>query len=410
MTMAQDGFTHVSREENPRTDSRENVELQDEMKRSQERRSPFEQLLDDYEYKLPRRGQILEGEIMYVDDDQVLVDVGAKRDAIVPRRDLDRLDREAREGLEEGDRMPVYVIRSPRVGGDLLVSISKGMESEDWEHAKALETSGDTVELEVIGRNRGGLEVAFGRLRGFVPNSHLPRAGGRKGRGSKPDSSGFEIGSLLLLQALEVDQRRHRLVFSARSAEKRRRHARLRELAEGQIHRGRVVNIVDFGAFVDLGGVDGLVHISKLAWQRVDHPSEVVSIGDEVYVKVDDVDVERERVSLNMKVMAPSPWETADQRYRVGDLVEGTVTNIVSFGAFVSLPDGLEGLIHVSEMEIIGPGTSEDVLRTGEEVVVKIVRLEPEKERIGLSLKRVTYEDQVRWMMGKRSQSTEDEG
>lgn len=372
----------------------------------------FEQLLEDYDYENPRRGQILEGEIIHVDEDSVLVDIGAKRDAIVPRKDLDQLDDEFRSNLERGEKLPVYVIRTGKVGGDLLVSINRGLEQEDWERAARFLDSGEVSNPEIIGQNKGGVVVRFGRLRGFVPNSHIPDL--RRGAGSDElrDQKEQLIGSTLPVKVIEVNQKRRRLVLSSRAARHERRAQRLEELEPGSTVSGKVVNLVDFGAFVDLGGVDGLVHISELDWSRVEHPSEVFEVGQEVEVEITDVDIERERVSLSRKSLLKNPWQTINETYEPGDLVEGEVTNVRNFGAFVMLPEGVEGLIHVSELGIVGPGYPQDIVHPGDKVLVRILDIEQERERISLSMSRVTKDEQMSWL--ERSQeegldSDEDE-
>lgn len=367
----------------------------------------FEQLLEDYDYEDPRRGQILEGEIIHVDEDSVLVDIGAKRDAIVPRKDLDQLDDEFRGGLRSGDKIPVYVMRTGKVGGDLLVSINRGLEQEDWERAERNLDSGDVSNPEIIGQNKGGVVVRFGRLRGFVPNSHIPDI--RRGAGSDElrDQKEELIGTTLPVKVIEVNQKRRRLVLSSRAARHERRSQRLEELEPGTTVSGKVVNLVDFGAFVDLGGVDGLVHISELDWSRVEHPSEIFEVGEEVEVEITDVDVERERVSLSRKSLLKNPWQTIDEKYTPGDLVEGEVTNVRNFGAFVMLPEGVEGLIHVSELGIVGPGYPQDIVHPGDKVLVRILDIEQERERISLSMSRVSKDEQMAWL--ERTQA-EDAG
>jgi len=213
----------------------------------------------------------------------------------------------------------------------------------------------------------------------------------------------------MLLKVLEVDRKRNRLILSGRAAEKARRKNRLEELEAGQKIKGRVVNLTDFGAFVALGGIDGLIHRSELSWDDIGDPGEVLDIGDEIEVMVKDVDVDRERVSLSRKDLLPSPWDDITQHYSEGDLVEGIVSNVVHFGAFVTLPDGIEGLIHSSEMDIIGPGTPTDVVKSDDPVLVRILSIEPDRHRMALSLKQVSYDEQMEWMEKRRSRAETDE-
>jgi len=363
---------------------------------------PFESLLETFEGKRPRRGQFLKGRILQIEEDAILMDVGAKRDAVIPRWEIEKIDSEQLENLKPGDQLPVYVLKTPIGDEHLLVSIERGLEFADWDRAKACLSSGEVLDLEVIGLNSGGLTVQFERIQGFVPNSHIP--GLKRGmRNEKRDDFKREkVGTKMALKFIEVNRNGKRLILSGRTAEKEKRMQRLHELDRDQVIQGKVVHIVDYGAFVDLGGVDGLVHISELDWRRVIHPSDVVSIGDKVEVMVKEVDVERERVSLSRKALLPSPWDTVQKRYQVGDLVEGEVTNIQQFGAFVMLSNGIEGLIHESELGIVGPVHPQDVLSPGEIVIVRIIDIDAERKRMGLSLRQVSYDEQVAWQKQKK--------
>lgn len=367
----------------------------------------FEQMLEEYGYDRPRRGQIVQGEVIKVYDDMILIDIGAKRDAIVPRRDLDRLDEDLRDDIQKGDQVPVYVFRTGVGDDELLVSLDKGLLQDDWDRAEELQNSGEVVELPIVGYNRGGLLVEFGRLQGFVPNSHvIAIRRGSSQRQMEEDKPGM-IGSDLAVKALEVDQKQNRLVFSEREAQRELRERRLEEIEAGQTLAGRVVNIVKFGAFVDLGGIDGMIHVSELSWNRVDHPGDVLNVGDEVEVKVLEVNPERERVSLSRKATLPSPWEEVREHYEDGDLVEGTVVNIKDYGAFVRLPEGVDGLVHVSELGFVESGNPKDMVRVGDSILTRIISIEPEKERISLSMQRVTYEEQISWMVDHMEEKKE---
>lgn len=376
----------------------------------EEQDNRFKQLLDEYGYESPRRGELLEGEVLSVDDDSILVDVGAKRDAVVPRKDLSRLEEEELGKIERGDRVPVRVMRAPdRINDRLLVSLSRGLEKEDWDKAQELLDSGDVIELEIVGMNKGGLLAEFGRLRGFIPNSHTPGMIPGADRQKKIEIKREIIGDTIALTVLEVNRRRKRLILSGKIAEQKERKKRLEELQVGQTVKGTVTNIVDFGAFIDLGAVDGLLHISEIAWHEVDDPGDELSVGEEIEVMVQNVDVERERVSLSRKALLPSPWDTLTERYNVGDLVEGRVTNVTDFGAFVELEDGLEGLIHKSEMGVVGFGSPEVSLHPNDTVLVRIIDLDPENKRIGLSTSRVTYEEELAWMEKRREAEADAE-
>jgi small subunit ribosomal protein S1 len=305
---------------------------------------------DEYDYTRPRRGQVYEADVLAITESDVVVDLGTKRDGIVPPKDLDFLDDEYRDSLEVGDSVPVVVLRTWGNDDELVVSLNKGLEKQDWLRAQDLFESKEVFEGEVMDFNRGGVLVSFGRLQGFVPNSHLtsiPR--GLRGNRLK-EAKAELVGQTLSLVVIEVNQRRRRLILSQRAAERHQRQQLLEELTAGEVRSGVVRNVVDFGAFVDLGGADGLIHISELDWRHVDHPSDVLSVGDEVEVYVLNVDRERERIALSRKRLLPDPWPRVTADLHEGKVVEGTVTSVVEFGAFVDLGEGVEGLVHTSEM------------------------------------------------------------
>jgi small subunit ribosomal protein S1 len=354
--------------------------------------------LDQYDYESPQRGQILEGEILSIDENEILVDVGTKRDAIVPRTDLDRLPAEMVESLEVGQKVLVYVLRPMDNEGNLIVSINKALQQADWERAEHLLETGEVVEAQVVGYNKGGLLATFGRIRGFIPQSHvadIPRsATGDQLRDAKNDM----MGQQLKVKVVEVNRERNRLILSEREAQQTVKQQMLENLEVGSIVKGTVVGLVDFGAFVDIGGIDGLIHISNLDRRYVNHPSDVLEIGDEVEVRIDEVDTKNQRISLNRAALMPDPWDHIDETFSVGDLVTGEVTNVADFGVFVALPHHLEGLIHVSEMTSYGAGTPTELIHEGEELLVRIIDIDREQKRIALSLDAVTAEEQERWM------------
>jgi small subunit ribosomal protein S1 len=358
----------------------------------------LKQMLNDYSPEQPKRGQLLEGEILHIDESAIILDVGAKRDALVPRRELERLSDEQFQDLEVGDQVPVFVLRASAITEPLLVSLEKGREKLDWDSAEESLEKAEALELEIIDQNQGGLVATFGRLRGFVPNSHIP--GLRETTYNKEDLLSLKqelIGTKMVLKPIEVNPKNRRFILSGKNARREARQRIMEELEVGQIVKGRVVNIVDFGAFVDLGGVDGLIHISELAWKMVKHPSEVVSVGDELDILVKSVDIDRERIGLSRKAILSDPWETIYDRYQIGSLVEGVIANTCHFGIFVGFPDGIEGLVHKSELDIIGPGMPQELFKCGDSILVRIISIDPIKNRMGLSMRQVTYEEQVAW-------------
>jgi len=338
----------------------------------------------DYDYKRPRRGEVHEAVILSIGENDMVVDLGAKRDGVVPPKDLDFLDDEYRASLEVGDRVPVVVLRTWGRRDGIVVSINKGLQQHDWLRAQDLLDSGKVLEAEVTDFNRGGVIVPFGHLRGFVPNSHLTSVpSGLRGKRLRQVKSKL-VGQTLPLVVIEVNQRRRQLVLSERAANSRRRQQLLEELTEGDVRTGVVRSLVDFGAFVDLGGLDGLIHISELDWKHVDHPGKVLSVGDEIEVYVLNVDRERERVALSRKRLLPDPWYQVTETLREGDVVEGTVTNIVPFGIFVDVGEGIEGLVHTSEMPDQGATRSD--LDIGSPVTVRVLNIDEWKRQIALRL------------------------
>lgn len=336
---------------------------------------------NDYDYIRPRRGEVYEAVILTISEKDIIVDLGVKRDGVVPPKDLELLDDGYRASLQVGDHVPVVVWKESACHGGILVSLKRG---QDWLHAQELSDSGEVFEAEVTGFNRGGVIVHFGHLRGFAPNSHLtslpPGLKGERLRQAKSEL----VGQTLSLVVIEVDQQRQRLVLSERAIGRRRHQQLLEELAEGEVRTGIVRNLVDFGAFVDLGGLDGLIHISELDWKHVNHPSEVLSVGDEIEVYVLSVDRERERVTLSRKRLLPDPWHGVTATLGEGEVIEGTVTDVVSFGAFIEIGKGVEGLVHASEMPD-GQATCSD-LEPGSPVTVRVLEIDEGERQIALRL------------------------
>lgn len=267
---------------------------------------------------------------------------------------------------------------------------------EDWAWAQKLYAEDDTIELPVVGYNRGGLLVEARSLRGFIPISHLMAAEQFDKNVSQDDQLSAIVGQNLCLKVIEYSPERGRLVFSERAAlaGPGTRVELLASLQTGDRISGVVTNITRFGVFVDLGGVEGLIHVSELSWGRVRHPADVVSCGDELEVQVLSVDCDQGRVGLSLKELLPDPWETVEDRFTIDEIVEGTVTNVVKFGAFVGIEEGLEGLIHVSELgdgNIIHP---RNIVNEGEQVRVRIINIDAQERRLGLSLRQASQQEE----------------
>jgi small subunit ribosomal protein S1 len=340
-----------------------------------------------------KSGDIVDGEIVSVTPTEVLVDVGAKSEGLIPSKELERLGREGLESLRVGDTIPVYIVRPEDQDGNLLLSIRRAEEEHDWRRAQERHESGESFETQVAGFNKGGLIVRLGRLRGFVPASQLspPHRGSDK---QEPEERWARlVGTPIFVKIIELNRKRKRLILSERSAVRQRRQAQkeelLTELRAGQVRRGLVSSLADFGAFIDLGGADGLVHLSELSWNRSAKPREVLQVGQEVDVYILNVDQERKRIALSLKRLEPEPWTTVESRYYVGQLVEGTITRLANFGAFALINDEIEGLLHVSELSSGRVNHPQDIVREGEKHVMRIIRIDPKRRRMGLSLKRV---------------------
>jgi small subunit ribosomal protein S1 len=354
-------------------------------------------IAEEFDYTQPRRGEIREATILDIGKNDIIVDLGAKRDGIVPPRDLELLDETLRASLQVGDQIPVAVLRTGGQKGEVLVSINKGQRQADWLRAEKLVESGESFEGEVTGTNRGGVVVPFGRLRGFVPNSHISSIP-RGTRGERLQEAKSElVGKTIWLVVLEVNQRRRRLIMSEREANRHRRQRLLETLIAGEVHKGTVQSLMPYGAFVDLGGIDGLVHISELDWKHVRRPGEVLSVGDEVEVYILDVDRERERISLSRKRLLPDPWLVVTEDLIEGQIVQGTVTNVAKFGAFVDVGEGVEGLVHVSEMP--EAETTRASLTSGESVSVQVLHIDDRRRRISLSMRVASWPEA--WSMGQ---------
>jgi small subunit ribosomal protein S1 len=364
-------------------------EPQDDDAASESVESFAEMLEASFDYEPPHRGEIRDAIILQIEPNEIIVDMGAKQDGIVTAQDLDRLDPEYRASLQVGQTVPVYVLNPRDSDGNLVVSINMGLQQYDWNEARRLLDNDEVVEVTVTGHNRGGILVKWKMLEGFIPSSHMVTVSaglqGNERREALDDLRGQKVG----VKVIEVDQDRRRLIFSEREAQREWRAQQkarlLSTLSEGDVVRGTVTGLRDFGAFVNLGGADGLIHVSELAWHRVDHPRDVLKVGQEIDVYVLSLDRTTNRIALSRKRLLPDPWDSALERYHEGMLVEGTVTNVVDFGAFIALDDGLEGLLHLSEM---GDGSLKEphsYVKKGDRLQLRISRLEPDQRRVGFT-------------------------
>ena len=376
------------------------------------------ELLDSVESMKPlRRGDVVEGVVMRVHSEGLFVNIGHKAEGVVPPSEMRTLDPEQLERIKVGDEVVTFVVKPETAEQATLLSIDRAVGEQGWVSLEKRMNSAESVEGKIMGFNRGGAIVEVEGVQGFVPMSQLvtvsrsriretlepeqsagaPEGEGASGEGAEQDGPAEDIGRVLQLKVLEINRARNRAIFSERQVIQEQREeqkARLiEELTEGKVRRGKVTGISSFGAFVDLGGADGLIHISELSWTPVGSPEEVVSIGDEIDVNVLRVDAATRKIALSLKRLQPEPWETINERFSVGDIVDATVTKLTNFGAFARVEDSIEGLIHISELASRAIAHPREVVTEGEAVKLKILRIEPERRRMGLSLKAAAEEE-----------------
>ncbi|MDO4182671.1 MAG: 30S ribosomal protein S1 [Coriobacteriia bacterium] len=328
-------------------------------------------------------GDLVGGTVVKIEHDEVLVDIGFKSEGVVPVRELTiRKDADPTEIVSLGEEIEALVLQKEDKDGRLILSKKRAEYERAWISVEEKFKAGEAVTGEVIEVVKGGLILDIG-LRGFLPASLVDLR--------RVKELDMFLGTQVEARVIEMDRNRNNVVLSRRVLlEEGRRNERaeiLSKLTKGMRLKGNVSSIVDFGAFVDLGGIDGLVHISELSWNHVNHPSEVVKVGDEVEVEVLDVDLQRERISLGLKQTTEDPWVKLVESYPVGSIVDGKITKVVPFGAFVALSDSIEGLVHISEMALKHIDTPAQVVKVGQDVKVKIMDVNSERRRISLSMK-----------------------
>jgi small subunit ribosomal protein S1 len=331
--------------------------------------------------ELPVRGHLLQGSVLAVDSGGLIVDLGLKRDGVVPRSDLDKLIADGWQ-VTRGDEISVMVVDPEDRDGNLVVSIAQAKESSDWIEARRRMECDEIFEASANAYNQGGLLIPFGRLSGFMPASHLSEMPRGLSTDERPKWLSKMVGKEIPMKVIEVDPQRRRLIFSERKAIRQWRKEQKADvidtLEEGQILKGVVTSLREFGAFVDVGGADGLVHISELAWTRVESPEHIVKVGDEVETLVIHLDKQSHRIGLSIKQLQPSPWQAAEGDFESGQLLDGEVTVLSSSGAFIRVADNLEGLVKFQE--------TEHMPNPGDKVQVKVIDFDPEHEKLDLEL------------------------
>lgn len=334
-------------------------------------------------------GDVVKGRVVHIDRDGVLVDVGTKSEGLIPPGELSRESARRPESLVHvGEEIDVLVLNTDDdEAGQLILSKKRADFEKAWDRVIEAQRNQETLQAEVTERVKGGLVVDLG-IRGFVPASHV-------GTGKVRNLEKY-VGMILPLKVIEVDRDRRKVVLSHRLATEQERQAArdetLATLAEGQVRNGVVRRITDYGAFVDIGGVDGLLHISEMSWTRIKHPNDVLKVGDEIQVMVLKTNLEQGRISLGLRQILPDPWTEAQEKYHPGDIVSGSVTRLVPFGAFVQLDGGLEGIVPNNELSVRRVNKPEDVVQVGDQVEVKILEIRPDERRMTLSIRQAMEE------------------
>jgi small subunit ribosomal protein S1 len=356
-------------------------------------RAMMEQLLSDpsHEYRSPQFGDVIDGTLMRVDRDELLVDIGSKSEGVIPAREFSTLSEDERQDLKVGNTVLVFVTQPENQDGVAILSIDRARQEKSWRVLQQTADDNEVIEAEVVNYNKGGLLVNLDGVRGFVPASQVTEISGGDDAQKQADMARL-IGRKLNLKIIEINRHRNRLILSERQALQERRDEMkeklIEELTEGEVRRGRVSSICDFGAFVDVGGADGLVHLSELSWSRVRHPSEMLQIGQEVDVFVLGINAEERKIALSIKRTQPEPWSWVDTKYEVNQLVIGRVTQLANFGAFARIEDGIEGLVHVSELSEARISHPRQYVSEGQDLLLRIIRIDPQRRRMGLSLRR----------------------
>ncbi len=356
--------------------------------------SLMQQLLDDpsHDYRALKYGDVIDGTVMQRDRDEFLVDIGSKSEGIIPSKEYATLSPDELGAINPGDQVLVFVVQAENADGHTVLSIDKARQEKSWRNLQEQYDKNDVIAAQVTNYNKGGLLVNLDGVRGFVPASQVTEIRGGDDASKQADMARL-VGTSLQLKVIEINRHRNRLILSERMAVQERRDAMkerlIENLKEGETRTGRVSSIADFGAFVDIGGADGLVHLSEISWSRVKHPSEILKVGDEVNVYVLSVNPTEKKIALSIKRTQPEPWSRVASKYEIGQVVPATITQLANFGAFARIEDGIEGLIHVSELSEERINHPREVVQEGQEVTVRIIRIDAQRRRMGLSLRRV---------------------
>ncbi len=342
----------------------------------------------------PQGGEIRTGVIASISPTQILVSVGAKSEGLITGRELEQIEEETRNAFHVGQAIPVFVLAAEDENGTVVLSFTRAQEQQGWMEVEKMLEDSASYNAKIEGFNKGGLIVPVHGLRGFIPASQVAYSRRMQLTGETPDQRYAKmIGEPITVRVIEVDRKRRRLILSERAASSETRQSIkervIENLQEGNTYTGRVTSLADFGAFVNVNGADGLVHLSEISWDRVQHPSEVLEVGQEVQVKVISVDRDKKRIGLSIRALANDPWQRKVEKFKVGQLVEGAITRLTKFGAFARIEGDLEGLIHISEISEKRIEHPKEVLHEGDVVTLRVIRIDADQRRIGLSLRKV---------------------
>ena len=353
---------------------------------------------DSRQFRTLRRGEVVEGTIIAVNRDSLVVDIGTKSEGILPAGEMHSLGADPLQKVSVGEKVVAYVIQPETSEGDVLLSIDRARGERGWRVLQQLYDDSESFEAEVSGYNKGGLLVNVEGVAGFVPMSQL--VGLKPDRNDETGSSLAQaVGKSLRLKVIELNRRRNRVILSERGAlqewRTQQKERLLAELQEGEIRPGRISSIRNFGIFVDLGGADGLVHLSEISWERARAPEELYKVGEEVQVYVMKVDPETKKIALSIRRAQPALWNSIVEKYAVNDIVPGIVTKLVAFGAYARIDGPIEGLIHISELSDRRISHPREAVREGDILPLRIVRIEADRHRIGLSLKQARERGEI---------------
>lgn len=335
-------------------------------------------------FRIPRRGHTIKGKVIYITDNEIMVDIGYKSDGIVPKNEISNDPSiKPQEIIKEGDEIEVYVLKMDDGEGNILLSKKKVEAEKDWQTVLKAKEDNSTIPVKVIENVKGGVIAVYKEIKGFIPASQLSD--------TYVDHLEEFVGKQLDVKIIELNKQKNKIVFSRKvvmeKENEKKRQLLWESIKEGDLIDGEVKRLTNFGAFVDIGGVDGLIHISDLSWGRIKHPSEIVKPGDKIKVIILNLDKDKNRISLGLKQMTPEPWENVEEKYHVGDIIEGIIARLTNFGAFVQLEPGMDGLVHISQISHKHIAKPSEEVTIGQQVKVKILNIDKENKRISLSIK-----------------------